>query len=54
MGIEWFPGILSAILLLPVLPSFLFWGRNPHIGQIFRFPPGRFFLFSQKQGIFSR
>jgi hypothetical protein len=54
LGIEWFPGILSAILLLPVLPSYLFWGRTPHIWHIFRFPPGILFPFSQKQGIFSR
>jgi hypothetical protein len=48
MGIEWFSCILSVVFLLPVLLFYLFWGRDPDIGHVFRFPPDILFPFSQK------
>jgi hypothetical protein len=52
MGIEWFSCILSVVFLLPVLLFYLFWGRDPDIGHVFRFHTGHTFPVQPKTGNF--
>ena len=48
MGIEWFSGNLPGIFLLPVLPVYPVWCKNPVVGCVFRLRPDILSPFSQK------